>query len=107
IDPEGIDRILAAQIESRGAPVQEQLIEVYTRVLRVRVSPADDDDPEVPENQRVRRAVTVALRRVLQCLQDEKLEIDPLFEAVQGVHAASHHYPQQLIEHQDVLLGTM
>ncbi|MBL8793611.1 MAG: hypothetical protein JNM56_06890 [Planctomycetia bacterium] len=109
IDPEAIDGILSGCMESRGPPVQEQLIEVYTRVLRAKVSAVDDDDsdPAAPDEVIVRTAVAIALRRVLHFLQDEQLDIDPLLAAAQAIHAASCHHPEQLIEHHPILLGTM
>ena len=109
IDPEAIDRILAGRIESRKASVQEVIIEVYTLVLRTKVSVADDDDeePAAGNEQQAQGAIVVALRRVLQLLQDEKLDIDPLLEAVQAIHSASRHHPQALIEHYSLLFHTM
>jgi hypothetical protein len=108
IDPEAIDRIVAGRIESRSPPVQEQLIEVYRRVLQTRLSAEDDDDdPAAIDDQRARQATATALRRALQLLQNEQLDIDPLLEVTQAVHAASRHHPEQLIEHYPVLLGVM
>jgi hypothetical protein len=109
IDADAIDCILAERIESRAPPVQEQLIEVYARVLRARVSTAGDDEEDsiASEDERVRAASAIALRRVLQLLQNEKLDVGPLLVAAQAVNAASRDRPQQLLDHHAVLLGTM
>jgi hypothetical protein len=106
IDPEAIDGILADHIKSRNTAVQEQLIEVYTRILRTRTL-SIEDDAQADDDRRVPAAVGVALRRVLQLLQDPHLDIDPLVEAAQAIRTASRDHPDEVIPHRDVLLGTM